>query len=328
VVLSGNIPRFIDATGYDYNMDLDQVAEAINERTRMIVATHLFGYPLDIYKLEELVKNAEQRYGHKIWVLQDCAHAFGAAWRGAPVCRFGDAAFFGLNISKMMTSIFGGMLVTDNEELALRLRAWRDANFTKPGWLKDIRRRLYLLAMYPAFDERFYGLVYWLQYQTHLLDYFTRSYHLDEKIHFPPDYMDQMLDIEAQVGLTQLQRYDAIVAARRETARYYAEHLADLENISLPPLVDGATYSHYVIRVKERDRVMQYFGRRGVQLGHLIEYSIPHEAAYRQYAGSDQFANSLHFSQNLINLPIYAGLKESDREKVVRVMRSCFKAAG
>jgi len=81
-LLSGNIPRFVDISLYDYNMDLDQVERAINERTQVVIATHLFGYPLNLDRLDEIIRAAEIRWGHKIWVIQDCAHAFGARWQG------------------------------------------------------------------------------------------------------------------------------------------------------------------------------------------------------------------------------------------------------
>ena len=78
IVLSGNRPRFVDITLHDYNMDLNQVADAINKKTKAIVATHLFGYPLDVDRLAEIVRKAETRIGHKILVIHDCAHSFGA----------------------------------------------------------------------------------------------------------------------------------------------------------------------------------------------------------------------------------------------------------
>jgi perosamine synthetase len=84
----------------------------------------------------------------------------------------------------------------------------------------------------------------------------------------------------------------------------------------LPPLMDGATYSHYVIRVKDRQRVMKEMARRGVQVGQLIEYSIPHMDSYRKYASGYSFQNSLLCSQTTINLPIYPGLSEMQLQKI------------
>lgn len=305
IVLSGNIPRFVDITLYDYNMDLEQVAAAINERTRAVIATHLFGYPLNVDRLNEIVRTAQARFGHKIWIIQDCAHSFGARWQGKLVCNEGDVALFGLNISKTITSIFGGMITTNNPTLANRLRSWRDEHFLWPGLLKVLRRGLYLLAVYPAFNEQVYGFVNWLQEETPLLNRLTKAYHLDEKIHFPPDYLDQMLAVEAQVGLAQLQKYPEIVRRRQENARYYTEHLSDMPDWVLPPLVEGATYSHYVVRVPDRMNTIKALQKENIQLGQLIEYSIPHIPAYQPYAAGQEFPNSRLCSRHTINLPVH-----------------------
>ncbi len=323
-VLSGNIPRFVDIDLTDYNMNLDQLEAAINERTRVILATHLFGYPMDINRIEELVRRAEARYSHKIWVIQDCAHSFGGKWQCQPVVSAGDAALFGLNISKMVTSIFGGMLTTNNPELAQRLRQWRDENYTRASISKSLVRSLYLLAIYPAFNNTLYGFVYWLQEETPLLNSFTKAYHLDEIVRFPPDFQELMLPIEASVGLVQLKKLDDILDCRRENAAFYSEHLEGVAGLTFPPLVEGATYSHYVIRVKDRLGAMKALARKGIQLGQLIEYSVPHMSAYQKFAGKEKYANSLLSSQSLINLPIHAGVKENQRRQIVRSIQELF----
>ncbi|RJQ39738.1 MAG: hypothetical protein C4545_09795 [Anaerolineaceae bacterium] len=63
-------------------------------------------------------------------------------------------------------------------------------SFKPTSWLKTVKRLAYLLAFYPAFKARFYGMVYWTQERTALLDRLTKAYHLDEEIHFPPDSLD------------------------------------------------------------------------------------------------------------------------------------------
>ncbi len=206
-VLAGNTPRFVDISLADYNMNLSQVEAAMSPRTRAVVATHLFGYPLDVDRLSDVVAAAERRYGGKIWVVQDCAHAFGAQWRGEPVFRRADVALFGLNVSKMMTSIFGGMLSTTDAALAARVRSWRDQHFRRPRVSKSLRRRVYLLGAMAAFDRRTCGVVDWCERRTSWLDSVTRAYHRDGQIRFPPDYLDEMLPIEATVGLEQLRKY-------------------------------------------------------------------------------------------------------------------------
>ena len=183
VTLSGNTPRFIDIDLHDYNMNLEEAEKAINENTQAVIATHTFGYPQDLDRLESMVSRAEQKYGHKIWLMQDCCHAFGAEWQGRMIGTSGDVAVYAFNISKIITSIFGGMLTFQDKALADKVRAWRDNNYHKASRWKAIQRRLYLLAIYIAFNEKIYGLTWWLQEKTPLN--WCKSYHLDNKIHFP-----------------------------------------------------------------------------------------------------------------------------------------------
>ena len=302
VSLSGNQPRFIDIKLDDYNMDLDLVPAAINARTRAIIATHTFGYPQDLDRLEAIVREAEERYGHKIWLMQDCCHAFGAEWKGRMIGTSGDVAVYAFNISKIMTSIFGGMLTFQNQELAGRVRAWRDAHYSPSHWSKAILRRLYLLAVYFAFNEKVYGLTWWLQEKTPLLNRLTKSYHLDDRIHFPPDYLDRMLSVEAAVGLEQLKKYPRIVQRRRDNAKYYDQHLPRSEDWVYPPVVDGATFSHYVVLVPDKAVVIEKMAREGVHLGELIQYSIPNTKPYNE--ASSDCPQSLIASNNVVNFPV------------------------
>ena len=321
-VLSGNIPVFVDINLTDYNMDLKLLEKAITPKTRVVIPTHIFGYAMDVQTVQAIVKNAEQKYGHKIWVIQDCAHSFDAQYEGTYVIGAGDAALFGLGISKQITSIFGGILTTDNEKLANNLRKFRDSNFKRTGWGKALKKILYLLAVYPAFHPIIYGFVYWLQAKTPFLNRLTKAYHLDEMIHFPPDYLDHMTNIEALVGLEQLNKYPEIHTKRKAIARAYFDNILPLKNWVFPPKVDGATYSHFAIRTDERDHLLPLFASKGIQLGQLIEYSMPQHPAYKKYADGKDFPNSFLCSQSMINLPIHPGLKSKQISSIISKINS------
>lgn len=319
-VLSGNRPRFVDCNLRDYNMDLDLLERAITGRTRMVIPTHIFGYPMDVNRVDQIVRDAENRYGQRIYIIQDCAHSFDAEWQGESVIKAGDGALFGLGISKQITSIFGGMLTTDDEDIAANLIAFRDENFSRKSLFEIIRRALYLSASLAAFENTMYGLTYWLQERTSLLKGLTDAYHLDQKIHFPPDHDHSLSSLEARVGLRQLEKYAFIKRRRREIAGFYFEKLKVPSGWVLPPRVEGATYSHFAIRVPDRDLVLEVSAREGVQLGQLIEYSMPHLPAYRQYGEGQEFPNSLLCSQSMINLPIHPSLNEKDMVKITDVI--------
>lgn len=314
VSLSGNTPRFIDINLDDYNMNLDEAEVAINENTRAIIATHTFGYPQDLERLEAMVKRGEEKYGHKIWLMQDCCHAFGAEWNGRMIGTSGDVAVYALNISKMITSIFGGMLTFQDQALADKVRAWRDDNYHRASGWKAFQRRLYLLSVYLSFHEKIYGLTWWLQEKTTLLNHFTKSYHLDDKIHFPPDYQERMLEVEAAVGLAQLERYDDIITRRRTNAAWYDKNLPKLPGWIFPPLVEGSTYSHYVVRVPERKPVKDEWASRGIELGELIQYSIPILPEYVTN-GRTKCDNSEFASLRTINFPVTQAFKKNRTSK-------------
>ncbi len=302
ITLSGNRPVFVDIQLSDYNMDLARLEAAMTENTRAVVATHLFGYPQDIDKIEKIVHDAESRYGHKIWLIQDCAHSFGATWNGRLVGESGDTALYALNISKMITSIFGGVLTFQDPTLAQRVRDWRDAHFKRPGLFKSLMRRLYLIAVYVAFNETIYGFTWWLQEKTPFLNKLTKAYHLDNEIHFPPDHLDHMMNVEAAVGLVQLTKYDGIVATRRSVAEWYDKNLPRKPGWIFPPLVEGATYSHYVVRVPSREMVVNEYARKGVHLGELIQYSVPSLPEYGEK--SSAWPKAEVSSTSTVNFPL------------------------
>ncbi len=308
VVYSGNKPVFVDSQEEDFNMNLDLVPEAITEQTGAVIATSIFGYPVNLDKLDAI-----RRKYPNIPIIQDCAHSFAAEWQGRAVQREGIAAIYGLNISKLMTSIFGGMVTTDDDELAKKLIELREIHL-KPALLtKSFRRFLYLVVVYPTFWKPVYGLINRLE-RSSLLNRFVKYYD-EAKIDMPKDYLEGMTPIEARVGLVQLKKYDSIVENRRKMAKFYDENLRNISDLRLPPIVEGATYSHYVPRVKNRNRILRKFLKKGIQLGWLIEYCIPRMGSYSEQSN---YKVAEKLSINTINIPIYDQIKRNKAEYIVQ----------
>lgn len=296
IVFSGNRPVFVDCREGEFNMDLDRAEEKIGERTGAIIATSLFGHPVDLDRLDALLRRHPQ-----VAVLQDCAHSFAAEWKGRPVQRAGIAAVFGLNVSKIITSVFGGAVTTDDEAFARKLRGLRRERLGPASWAKGFRRLLYLLAVYPGLWPPTFRAVALLE-RAGWLDRFVKYYDPGE-IDMPPDYLQSMSAIEARVGLVQLAKRRSIVAARRRVAAFWRRRLADESGLVLPPDDEGATYSHFVCRVEDREAWVRRWQNEGIQLGTIIDYSIPHLAAYRDVAAGD-FPVALLYSRSTINFPL------------------------
>jgi len=208
VVLSGNIPVFVDCSKDSFNMDLNLLEQSITEKTRVIIVTHLFGYPMDVIKIEAMVKKAEAKYKNKIYVIADTAHSYGAKWKGKLVTRFGDASIFGSNISKVINSIFGGMVITNSKDTFESLKEWREKNTKKIGITKEFKRFIYFVAINIAFNSYIYGFVNRLE-RLGVLDKFVK-YFEENRIYFPSDWDFYPSSIEARVGLNQLKKYEFI----------------------------------------------------------------------------------------------------------------------
>ena len=307
IVLSGNIPVFVDCAEGSFNMDLDLLEKEITAETRTVVVTHLFGYPMDVERCQAIVAAAEEKYGHKIWVIQDVAHSYGARWNDQLVTSFGDCAIFGCNVSKIMTSVFGGMLITKSQEVADKVRSHRDQNYRKASGLKGFKRFLYLLAIRIAFNHVVYAFTNWLE-RSGILNRFVKYY--DEGvIDFPGDWDELPCDAEARVGLVQLAKYDQIIAKRRAASERYTAHFEQCDDITVLPMTEGATYSHYVGVVENRQAWVDRFRKHKVQLGILIEYSVPEMAAYQKYKRGE-YPRSAYYSEHCINLPNWPNVPE------------------
>ncbi len=314
IVTSANKPVFIDPDRHDLNMDLALIDAAITPKTRVILATSLFGYPVNLDQLDKIRK----RYP-ELTVIQDCAHSFFCDWQGRPVHREGLCAFYGLNISKIMTSIFGGMVTTDNDDFAGKLRQTRAQMLSTPGLVKSLARIMYLFAVYVAFTEPVYGLVNRME-RLGLLDRFVR-YHDPGIIDMPDDYLRQMTPIEARVGVEQCLKYAAIVAHRRKLAKIYLDDLAGLYGVQLPLWNPGSTFSHFVLRCGFARRLRDYCLERGVQLGGLVDYYIPEMESYRD-CGRHGSGGARELPDEVVNLPVHMGTSEIHARRIVQLVKT------
>lgn len=116
----GAVPVFVDIDPETINLNPDLVEQNITDRTRAIVGVHFAGHPLDLDRLVELCRE------HDLKLIEDCAHAHGAQWHDQRVGSFGDFGSFSFQASKNMTAGEGGILITNDADLAERARAIRN----------------------------------------------------------------------------------------------------------------------------------------------------------------------------------------------------------
>jgi perosamine synthetase len=126
---NGHVPVPVDSEPTTWNLDLDLVESQITPRTRLIVPVHLFGHPVDMDALRQIAAR------HGLGVIEDCAESHGATVRGRMTGALGDMGCFSFYANKIVTTGEGGMVTTDDDRLAERLRLLRNLAFGKPRFL-------------------------------------------------------------------------------------------------------------------------------------------------------------------------------------------------
>src|SRR5436190_17409710 len=114
-------PVFVDIDPSTFNLDPAKLEAAVTPNTRAIVPTHLYGQPCDMDPIMSIAR------AHKLAVIEDCAHALGAKYKGRKVGTFGDASFYSFQMLKPLNTYGGGMAVTNNDALAARVRSLAEA---------------------------------------------------------------------------------------------------------------------------------------------------------------------------------------------------------
>ena len=125
ILFQGAKPVFADIDPKTFNLDPNEVLERINEKTKAIIVVHLYGQPADMKAFSEIAED------HKLYLVEDCAQAHGAEFDGRKVGTFGDIAAFSFYPTKNMTTGEGGMVVTNDDELAEKARLIRNHGQTK-----------------------------------------------------------------------------------------------------------------------------------------------------------------------------------------------------
>lgn len=230
----GAVPVFCDIELESYGLDIDRAREAITPRTKVIVAQHLFG--MISRDFDALVNLARER---GLGLIEDCAHAAGARWRGRAAGSFGDAAFFSSERSKILNTITGGVAATSDPEIAARLE--RIASEAPEPSDKALGDQLFNVVL----DYYRYNAPgrWWRSDWLGL----TRAGRIvvsttpgEERGEMPEGYGMRMAGAIAAVGLNQLRKLDEFNTRRREAAAAWEPALRKL-GLTPPEPVSGST---------------------------------------------------------------------------------------
>jgi len=329
VIYANAKPIYVDIDN-NYNINLNDLKNKINKKTRAIIVQHLFGnFDDNIQKIKEITKRKN------IVIIEDACQALGTEYKGKKAGNFGDVAFFSLDYSKIITTGQGGILVTDNTKLYESIKKFMDENFHQPK-IKGIRRLLinlirFAICLKPSLCIIGEPLIY----GTNIIDralnlhIFTRSMYLSEinSNKMPNDYLTYFTDIQSMIGLSQLSKIGELNEKRISIAKYYNRALRELEirTLSVPNHVK-CVYLQYPILCKDRDKVIDLFSKNQVDLGdwfNSVIYPVDKKQLRNFQYTIGQCTNAEHISNRVINLPNNVHLNEIDLDRVVKLLKVC-----
>jgi CDP-6-deoxy-D-xylo-4-hexulose-3-dehydrase len=293
IIQNNCVPVFIDVTTPTYQADASQLEAALSDRTRAIMIAHTLGNPFDLYVVASFAKK------HKLWFVEDCCDALGAKYNDQHVGTFGDIATVSFYPAHHITTGEGGAVVTNNallKTLAESFRDWGRDCWCEPGKDNTCGKRFdWQLGDLPCgYDHKY---IY-----SHI------GYNL------------KMTDMQAAVGLSQLQKLPAFIQARQRNFRYLYERLKPYEDVlELPESTPAAepSWFGFPIGVREnapfsRDLLTRELDSKRIGTRLLFGGNLVRQPAYQniQYRVAHDLSRTDYVMRSVFWLGIFPGLNE------------------
>ncbi len=284
----GARPVFVDVTPDTLNMNPDLLEKAIRPRTRAVIPVHFAGHPCDMDRIQRIAKK------HNLVVIEDAAHAVESEYRGCKIGSISSTTCFSFYATKNITTGEGGMITTNDDELAERLRVLSLHGISVDAWKR------YRPGEYKHWDIVAAGFKY------------------------------NMSDLQACLGIHQLARIDEMHQRRQQWVEMYDEGFADIPEI-IPLQRQGdvkCAYHIYPIRLNteklnlDRDGFMAGLQERGIGIG--VHFRPVHQHPY--YRDKYGYQPGLlpvaeQVGERLVSLPLYPGLNEAQVQRVIKQVR-------
>ena len=287
---------FCDIDLKTFNLDVSQLESKITPDTKAILPVHLFGLAADMMPINQIAEK------HGLWVVEDAACGFGSRYHNQHVGTFGHTGCFSFHPRKSITTGEGGMITTNDDALATKMRSMRDPGAALSDRQRHLGSKPYLLSDHPY-----------------------------------AGYNYRMTDLQAALGNSQMERAEAILKERQKLAENYTQGLNHLEWLQLPTQIDHYQHGYQsypclflpelldlnnVDQINQsRNQLMERLHARGIATRpathavHLLSY-------YRQKYNlqPEEFSNALMADHCSLSLPLYNGMTELEQDYVINAL--------
>jgi len=311
-------PVYVDCTE-DYNMSPEDLEKKITRGSRVVLVQHTFGLPADMEKIQEICTR------RNLILLEDCAHALGAAYKGKKVGTFGEASFFSFSRDKVISSVYGGMAVTNNDELAEKISSYqKHIGYPSLLWIKQQVLHPWLMNLLVLPTYRIFGKYLLIVAQCiHML---SKAVHRKEKRGKKPGYFPKALpNALAILARKQLQKLDRFNIHRKQIAALYTKELSNTTyQIPDTRYQDGNIFLRFPLRHSKAHEIIKKAWRQNLLLGDWYTTPIaPHDTNIEKMGytwGSCPKAEEL--ARTTLNLPTHVHISEREVEKIITFLKS------
>lgn len=283
IIHQGATPVFADIDRHTLNIDPSEIERKITSKTRAIMPVHYAGQPCQMDEIIDIAKR------YNLMIFEDAAHGLGAEYNGKKIGNIGDTTSFSFHVQKNLTTAEGGMLTTNNDDWANKLRVLRLHGMTKDAWGRA------------SCSQVHYDVIF-------------------------PGYKCNMTDIQAALGLAQLSKLEDYISLRQKYVKMYNEAFSQIQQISLIKRINGIRHSEnmYVIMLNlemltiDRDEFVKYLQAENIFCA--VHFKPIHLHSY--YADTfgykrGDYPNAEYAFDRVITLPLSPGLTQDDIEDVI-----------
>lgn len=282
-------PVLVDIDKKTYNIDVKQIESKITKNTKAIVPVHFAGQPCDMDEISRIAKQ------YDLLVIEDAAHAAGAVYNGSKIGTISDLTCFSFYAIKNMTTGEGGMVTTDDEELATKIRLYSQHGMSKDAWKR-----------YNSKGSWYYEIVY-------------------------PGFKCNMTDIQAAIGIHQLKKLDEFIEKRTHLAQLYNNAFSKCTSLMIPDHIDNIKHAWHIypilLKPEELSITRDDFitNLKDLNIGTTVHFIPNHIQPYYRDTfdyKKDDFPMSMWVYDREITLPLYPKMTEKDAYEVIDAVLS------
>jgi len=306
------------------NINPKELEKKAGKKSRAVLVQHTFGHPA---KLDEILGICEKK---DLILIEDCAHSLGAVYKGKKVGTFGQAAFFSFGRDKIISSVYGGVVVTNDDDLAQKIRNFqKNLDFPSNLWivqqlLHPVLTNFLIIPFYDFFEFGRWILLFFQK--TKIL---SKAVHKKEKEGEMPDYIPQkMPNALAILAYKQFKKLGKFIFHQKGLAGFYDDNLAGLD-FELPEINPERVYMRYPLLVenKETDEILKKARKQKIFLDDGWRKAVvtpvdtnQEKMEYRK--GTCPKAEKV--AENILNLPTHINISKKRAQKIINFLKDFY----